>query len=109
MLQESWRKRILKNIPHGEEGSLALDTEEDVACLCKILLNRGYAICLTGGDGDDVIVHWLYAGDIGHLSYSDYENVVFTSTDYIEEYPQAYYEETNTTKTDEDCSVGLTD
>ena len=92
-LEGYWKEAILKNVPHGEEGSLQVD-EEDALVLMRVLLNRGYAICITGGDmGDDWNVHWLYAGDTGNLSWANYDNVVFTNPDYIEDYPQAIQEE----------------
>ena len=57
-----------------------------------MLLNKGYAVCLTGGDfGDEVAVHWLYAAnDEDH--FADYDQVVFTSIDYLEDYPRAINE-----------------
>ena len=107
-LKNSWRQAILEHVPHGEDGGLQLDREAAVT-LCNILLDRGYAVCITGGDiGDDVFVHWIYAGNIDNLSVADYNNVVFTNPDYIEDYPQAYYEEF---KQEEDTEefVGMTD
>jgi hypothetical protein len=56
------------------------------------LLGKGYAVCLSGGDiGDDIRVSWIYAGDCDNLDYANYDNVVFTSLDYLEDYPEAYY------------------
>ena len=84
-----WFKNVLDHIPHGEEGSLEC-TEDEAIILSKLLIKKGYAICLTSGDiGADVKVNWLYAGsDIG-LNYDDYNMVVFTSIDYIKDYPSA--------------------
>lgn len=88
-MKKSWRDAILDNIPHGETSFLNLD-KENAMKLCDILLQKGYAVCLTGGDiGDDIRVAWLYAGNSGSLDYPDYNNVVFTSINYIEEYPDA--------------------
>ena len=92
-MEEYWRKAILENVPHGEEGSLQC-TEEEVIILSRLLLKKGYAICLTGGDiGDNIRVNWLYAGDSEDLDYPDYDRVVFTSLDYLEDYPEVYYGE----------------
>ena len=71
----------MKYLPHGEEGSLQLD-ERSAIILARILLKKGYAILLTGGDiGDDLRVSWLYAGDVDNLEYSNYDNVVFAPLD----------------------------
>lgn len=92
-MEEFWRNTILDNIPHGEDGSFQCE-KEDAIKLCEILLKRGYAVCLTSGDFDEnIYVHWLYAGETENLNFADYSNVVFTSPDYIEEYPQAFYED----------------
>lgn len=92
--RDYWYKSVLEHIPHGEEGSLQC-SEEDVATLIKILLKRGYAVCLTGGDiGDDVCVRWVYAGDTEDLNYANYDNVVFTNIDYLEDYPKALGQDT---------------
>lgn len=92
-MEEFWKKSILENIPHGEESSLQLEVEE-ANKLIEILLHNGFAVCITGGDfGEKVRVSWLYAGDSDNLDWADYDNVVFTSVDYINDYPEAYYEE----------------
>lgn len=92
MLSKEWRKTVLEKIPHGEEGRLELE-EEDAVTIVRILLRYGYAVCLTNGDfGDKVRLNWLYAGDVDELDYSDYNNVVFTSPDYLEDYSQALAE-----------------
>jgi len=84
-----WFKTVLDHIPHGEEGSLEC-TEDEAITLSKLLIKKGYAVCLTGGDfGDEVRVNWLYAGSDEDLSYADYNNVVFSSTDYLYDWPQA--------------------
>ena len=68
--------------------------EEDAFNLSKILLKNGYAVCLTGGDlGDDIRVAWLYAGTEGNFDWSNYDQVVFTSIDYLDDYPEAYHDE----------------
>ena len=91
-MNKGWREAVLENVPHGEEGRINLNPK-DAFTVSKILLNRGYAVCLTHGDiGDDLCVHWLFAGSVDDLDYSDYENVVFTSIDYINDYPKALSE-----------------
>lgn len=103
-LKKEWRDEVLKHFPHGEEGKLQLDPD-NAAVLCKILIDKGYAVCITGGDiGNDVYLHWIYAGDTDNLSFSNYDNVVFTPADYLWDYPQAYYEDI-----EEEHYVGLTD
>lgn len=107
-LKNSWRQDILEHVPHGEEGSLQLDREAAVT-LCGILLGRGYAVCITGGDfDDDVSIHWVYAGSDSDLCMADYNNVVFTNADYLEDYPQAFYEEFEQEEDTEEF-VGMTD
>lgn len=92
-LQPFWRKAIFENIPHGEEGSLQC-TREEAIVLSELLLKKGYAVCLTGGDiGDEIAVHWLYAGTTENLDWADYGEVVFTKVAYVEDYPQAYNED----------------
>jgi hypothetical protein len=89
-MEDYWRKAILENVPHGEEGYIQFEPEEAFK-LSEMLLKRGYAVCLTGGDiGDDVRVSWIYAGDTDSLMWADYDNIVFTSVDYLEDYPEAY-------------------
>ena len=92
--KKEWYKVVLENVPHGEEGHLQLN-EKDSFELTKILLKNGYAVCMTSGDFDDMIdVHWIYAGCADNLDFADYENIVFTSPDYIEDYSEALiYEE----------------
>ena len=92
-MDDLWRNAILDNIYHGDDGHFQC-SEEDAISLCRILIKRGYAVCITGGDiGDDLQVNWLYAGDGDSLDWPRYENVVFTSPDYIDEYPEAFYED----------------
>ena len=101
-LKTYWREAILENIPHGEEGSLQL-TPKDAMDFAAILLKHGYAVCLTGGDiGDDVKASWLYAGTTENTEYADYKQVVFTSIDYLDDYPQAYNEDVPENDEEED-------
>lgn len=75
---------VIKGIMDGQEGSLNLSFDE-AAALSKILLNRGYAVLLTGGDfKDEVRVDWKYAGNINDLKYADRKNIVFGSPDYVQ-------------------------
>lgn len=91
-VKKYWLKDVLKHVPHGEEGSLQC-TEEEATTLSRLLLKKGYAVCLTGGDfGDQIAVHWFYAGG-EDLNWADYEGVVFTSVDYLEDYPEALNQE----------------
>lgn len=93
-LSDIWREAILNHIPHGEGGCLQLN-KEDAIDMCRILLTNGFAVCLTGGDiGDEIAVRWVYAGSYSDLNWADYNNVVFCSTDYLEDYPQALREQT---------------
>jgi hypothetical protein len=90
-MTNDWKKAILENVPHGEEGYICLPWE-DAITWAKILSKRGYAVLFTGGEmEDEVKVSWLYAGDSDNLDWADYDNVVFTNVDYIDEYPAAYY------------------
>ena len=92
-LKDFWRDAILKNIPHGEDGSLQLN-EEDAIAMTKILVKNGFAVCITGGAfGDELNVSWVYAGGDDDLNWADYEKIAFFNTDYLEDYPQAYHEE----------------
>ena len=95
MLSKEWRKTVLEKIPHGEDGGLQLK-EEDAISVARLLLRYGYAVCLTNGDFEDNIqLNWLYAGNVDNLDYSDYNNIVFTSPDYLEDYGQALTEDVN--------------
>lgn len=90
-MSDFWKKSVLEHVPHGEDGTLSLCTDEEMSTLVKLLINKGYAVCITGGDiGDTYTVHWVYAGESGSLDFADYDRVVFTLTDYIEDYPEAY-------------------
>ena len=71
--------------PHGEEGHLQLDYE-DACQIMKMLINRGYAVCISGGDiGDDYRVSWVYAGSSEDSKWANYANVIFTSMDWYED------------------------
>lgn len=84
-----WYTRVLDHFPHGEEGKLTLNPD-DAFEFAKILLRNGFAVCLTGGDmDDDISVHYLYAGYQEDLKFADYNNIVFTSSDYLDDYPKA--------------------
>lgn len=101
-MTDDWKKAILENVPHGEEGYICLPWE-DAITWAKILNKRGYAVLFTGGEmEDEVKVSWLYAGDSDNLDWADYENVVFTNVDYIDEYPAAYCKEYASINDDKD-------
>lgn len=92
-METRWKKSVLEHVPHGEEGSLQC-TEEEMLILSRLLLKKGYAVCLTGGDfGDEIRVSWVYAGEVDALNWPDYDNIAFTSVDYLNAYPQAYMED----------------
>lgn len=75
---------LVNKIHHGEEGSLQLNWD-DCCALQKILLKRGYAVLITGGDiGDDYRIDWVYAGSTDNLKYADRTNVCFSSSEYLE-------------------------
>lgn len=95
-MTDSWKEAILEHIPHGHEGQIDLSWE-DAITWAKILNKKGYAVLFTGGDMDDepVKVSWIYAGDTDNLDWADYDKVVFTNIDYIDEYPEAYHKEYN--------------
>lgn len=79
-------------IVYGGEGYLNLSFE-DAMTLANILLKRGYAILLTGGDiGEDVRIEWKYAGYAGNLQYADRANVAFGEPSYIEDIATGNYD-----------------
>ena len=81
--------------PHGEEGSLQLDYE-DACQIMKILVNRGYAVCISGGDiGDDFKVSWVYAGSSEDSKWANYDGIIFTSMDWYEDILNYYQQEVN--------------
>lgn len=83
---------LMNKIYHGEEGSLALSFE-DAQTFAKILIARGYAVLLTGGDiGDDVRIEWKYAGDIENLEYANRANVAFGAPGYVEDLANGNYD-----------------
>ena len=74
---------LIHKINYGEDTYLNLSLEEAMT-ISNILLNKGYAVLLTGGDyGDYVKVSWTYAGDMDNLEYADRENIIFSSSDYL--------------------------
>lgn len=86
---KDWYTRVLDHFPHGEEGRLTLNPD-DAFEFAKILLRNGFAVCFTSGDiGDDIDVHYLYAGYPENLKFADYDSIVFTSSDYLDDYPKA--------------------
>ena len=90
-MTESWRKAVLDHIPHGEEGNIELNWNDTIA-MQKILIENGYAVCITGGAFKDTYrLSWVYAGDVDDTKYADYDNVIFSSADYLEDYPEAVY------------------
>ena len=96
-MTDSWKKSILEHLPHGEEGSLELKWD-DVVTLQKILLDNGYAVCVTGGSMDDEYrINWIFAGNIDDdLDWADYDEIVFSGIDYFNDYVEAYNDEYNT-------------
>lgn len=101
-MTDNWKEAILKNVPHGHEGQIDLSWE-DAINWAKILNKKGYAVLFTSGDmDDDVKVSWLYAGTVESLDYADYDNVVFSHMEYINEYPEAYYKENGIFDDDEE-------
>ena len=89
----NWYKSCLEHIPHGEEGRINLPWE-DAITWAKILNKKGYAVLFTSGDFEgEVNVAWLYAGSTENLDWADYDGVIFASTDYLDDYVDAYNEE----------------
>lgn len=92
MLKDYWKKAILENVPHGEDGNLQV-REEDILDFIKILLKYGNAVCITGGDFEDMYkISWFYAGG-DNADWADYNMVAFFNQDYLDDYPQALYEQ----------------
>lgn len=76
-------EELLNKIYMGQEGSLQLSWE-DCCTLQKILLKKGYAVLITGGDiGDEYRIDWVYAGDFNNLIHANREKVCFGSDDYL--------------------------
>ena len=87
------RDEIIDKLYDGKEGSLDFPFE-DAIVLSKMLIERGYAVCLTSGDlGDEIKVSWVFAGDVGNQHYSDINNVLFAPVDYLEMFVYGDYEE----------------
>lgn len=94
-----WYKTVLEKVPHGQEGTFNF-AKEDAIAMMELLLKNGYAVCVTGGHiGEDWRIDYVYAGDTENLDYADYQNVAFTSTDYMDEYYEAMCHEN-----EEDCN-----
>ena len=75
---------LIYKIHYGEDTYLNVNLEEAMT-ISNILLKRGFAVLLTGGDyGDYVKVSWTYAGDVENLEYADRENIIFSSSDYLD-------------------------
>jgi len=105
MDKSNWHKMCLEKIPHGEEGQIDLSWD-DAVTWAKILNKQGYAVLFTGGDMlDDVKVSWLYAGAEDNLDLADYDNVTFTSPDYLEGYPDAINEEYGEEESEDDLPI----
>lgn len=89
----SWYETVLEKVPHGEEGYLSNLDGNELMTMINLLNHKGYAVCVTSGDiGDTFNIAWVYAGDTGNLDYANYNNVAFTSIDYIDDYPRAFNE-----------------
>lgn len=94
-----WYKTVLEKVPHGQEGTFNF-AKEDAIAMMELLLKNGYAVCVTGGHiGEDWRIDYIYAGDTDNLDYADYQNVAFTSMDYMDEYYEAMCNEN-----EEDCN-----
>ena len=105
-MTESWREAVLNNMPHGEEGSLELKWDAAIT-VQKILIENGYAVCMTAGGFEDTYrIAWVYAGDVDNLKYADYDNVVFSSLDYLEDYPEAVYHTEDDEESDDEPEDG---
>ena len=77
-------QELLEKIYMGQEGSLHLNWV-DCCVLQKILLKKGYAVLITGGDiGDEYRIDWVYAGDSNNLDYANRARVCFCSNDYLD-------------------------
>lgn len=75
---------LVSKLRNGSESYIQVEHGE-VMPLIDILLNHGYAICITDGDFDNLIkLSWVYAGEPGALDYADMNNVVFSSQDYLD-------------------------
>ena len=86
---------LYEHLRNGAEGHLNL-SYEDACTIQKVLISRGYAVMMTHGDiGDDYKIQWVYAGDVGNLTYANASNVVFASMDYLDMLYWHDYEEEN--------------
>lgn len=93
---------LINKIHHGEDGSLNLPFD-DCVTLAKVLVNRGYAIMITGGEvQDENRIDWAYAGDHDNLDYAKRDMVCFGSNDYLEQLEFGDYEKDEEEKDEED-------
>jgi hypothetical protein len=75
---------LTSKIFDSEEGSLQLSLE-DCQILQAILLKRGYAVLLTGGDiGDNFRISWIYAGNTSNLNWANRQNICFSDSEYLD-------------------------
>ena len=89
-MESNWYKTVLEKVPHGEEGQFDLCTLDQTMTLVKLLSEKGYALCITGGSiGDTYHVHWIYAGVDDNLNWADYSQITFTHVDYMSDYAAA--------------------
>lgn len=86
-------QELLDKIYMGQEGSLHLNWS-DCCTLQEILLRRGYAVLVTGGDvSDEYRIDWVYAGDFNNLNYANRTSVCFCSVDYLSELESGNYKD----------------
>lgn len=74
---------IEDRIRNSIDGTVQLSYEE--ACTVqKILIDRGYVVCMAAGDiGDDYKLSWIYAGSPDNTNFADMSLVVFTTEDVL--------------------------
>lgn len=96
------QSELINKIHHGEDGFLILPFE-DCMTIAKVLLNRGYAIMITGGEmQDESRIDWVYAGNHDNLDYAKRDMVVFGSNDYLEMLEFGDYEKDEEEEDEED-------
>ena len=87
------KEKLLEKIYHGEDSSLQLSPEE-ASTITNILVKKGYAVCITGGDFEgEYTVSWCYAGTPEDLNFSDYGNICFSNSDWLASLEEGDYEE----------------